>query len=70
MADAKTEQYVTDAKTGPVPFIPGDVFAPVEAGKSDLNLHMLDMLDDGDRDSDPFKAPGSIPGEPTPTEVP
>lgn len=67
MADRTTEDLVTRAKTERIPFTANDSYRPVHPdGRTDLNLHMLDMTDEGDRESDPFSQPGSIPGEQAP----
>lgn len=69
MADKTTERLALLAETEPVPYTPGDLF-PVHGGLpkgySDLNQHTLDLLDEGKPELDPFKTPGSIPGEATP----
>ena len=50
---------VTQSETEGVPFEPGDVFAPVHSdGRSDLNLHMADMLAEPDVTQDPYAVPG------------
>lgn len=56
-------QYLDDlivkGETTGNPYIAGDVFAPAhEDGRSDLNLHTLDMLEGPDVSQDPYAPKG------------